>query len=64
MMATTGHKSSGNVGQFSGHLPGKPDEMFRKIRETCKDDPVTPMLLEGDEDEAIIVCFLIFDPKS
>ena len=49
MLAITGHKAFGNVVQFTGHLRGKAEEMFRKIREAFAGEPVTPMLLEGDE---------------
>jgi hypothetical protein len=55
MLAITGHKAFGNVVQFTGHLRGKTDEMFRKIRETFAGEPVTPMLLEGDEDDVRLV---------
>ena len=49
MLAITGHKAFGNVVQFRGHLRGKAEEMFRRIREAFAGEPVTPMLLEGDE---------------
>jgi hypothetical protein len=55
MLAITGHKAFGNVVQFTGHLRGKTDEMFRKIREAFAGEPVTPMLLEGDEDDVRLV---------
>jgi hypothetical protein len=55
MLAVTGHKIYGNVVQFSGHLRGEPNEMFRKIREAFADDPITPMLLEGNEGDVSLV---------
>jgi membrane-associated protease RseP (regulator of RpoE activity) len=55
MLAITGHKALGNVVQFTGHLRGEPEEMFRKIREAFAADPVTPMLLEGEENDVRLV---------
>jgi Zn-dependent protease len=55
MLAITGHKAFGNVVQFTGQLRGKSDEMFRKIRETFKGEPLTPLLLEGDENDVRLV---------
>jgi hypothetical protein len=55
MLAITGYKAFGNVVQFTGHLRGKSDEMFRKIREAFAGDPITPLLLEGDENDVRVV---------
>ena len=55
MLAITGYKAFGNVVQFTGHLRGKSDEVFRKIREAFAGEPVTPMLLEGEEDDVRVV---------
>lgn len=55
MLAITGHKAFGNVVEFTGHLRGKADEMFGKIREVFAADPVTPILLEGEEDDVRLV---------
>jgi hypothetical protein len=55
MLAITGHKASGNVVQFTGHLRGKSEEMFRKIREVFKGEPLTPVLLEGEENDVRLV---------
>jgi len=52
MLDITGHKAMGNVVQFTGHLRGRADEMFRKVRDALAADPVTPLLLEGDEHDA------------
>jgi len=41
--------------QFSGHLRGEPDEMFGKIREAFARDPITSMLLEGDQGDVNLV---------
>ena len=56
MLAVTGHEVVGNIVQLSGHLRGEPDEMFRKIREAFASDPITPMLLEGDQGDVNLVC--------
>ena len=55
MLVITGHKVFGSVVQFTGHLRGKADEMFRKIRDAFAGDPVTPMLLEGEENDVRVV---------
>jgi hypothetical protein len=55
MLAITGYKAFGNVVQFTGHLRGKSDEVFRKIREAFAGEPVTPMLLEGEEHDVRVV---------
>lgn len=55
MLAITGRKAFGNVIQLEGHLRGKADEVFRKIREALKGEPVTPLLLEGDEHDVRVV---------
>jgi membrane-associated protease RseP (regulator of RpoE activity) len=55
MMVITGHKALGNVVQFTGHLRGKSDDIFRKIRQSFERDPVTPMLLQGEQDEVRLV---------
>lgn len=55
MLAITGHKAFGNVVQFTGHLRGKADEMFRQIRAVFSGEPVTPLLLEGDEGDVRLV---------
>jgi membrane-associated protease RseP (regulator of RpoE activity) len=48
ILAITGHKGQGGILQFEGKLRGKAEEMFSKIREAFRADPVTPMLLEGE----------------
>lgn len=55
MLAITGRKAFGNVVQFEGHLRGRADEVFPKIREVFASEPVTPMLLEGDENDVRLV---------
>ncbi len=55
MLAITGYKAFGDVVQFTGQLKGKADDMFRKIREVFAGEPITPMLLEGDEDDVRLV---------
>jgi len=55
MLAITGHKAFGNVVQFTGHLKGETDEMFHRIREAFAGEPLTPRLLEGDEDDVRVI---------
>jgi membrane-associated protease RseP (regulator of RpoE activity) len=55
MLGITGHKTVGNTVQFTGHLKGQSEEMFRRIREAFAHDPVTPMLLEGEENDVRVV---------
>lgn len=55
MLAIRGHKAVGNVVQFTGHLGGKTDEMFRKISDVFAGEPVTPLLVEGEEDDMRLV---------
>jgi hypothetical protein len=55
MLAITGYKVFGNVVQFTGHLRGNSDEVFREIREAFAGEPVTPMLLEGEENDVRVV---------
>jgi membrane-associated protease RseP (regulator of RpoE activity) len=55
LLVITGHKTRGNVVQFEGHLKGKADEVYNKIREAFAGDPVTPVLLEGEENEVRVV---------
>lgn len=63
MLAVTGHKVVGNIVQLSGHLRGEPDEMFGKIREAFAGDPITPMLLEGDQGDVNLVFFPAEKPE-
>jgi membrane-associated protease RseP (regulator of RpoE activity) len=55
MLAITGHKTAGDVVQFTGHLKGQSEETFQRIREAFSDDPVSPMLLEGEENDVRVV---------
>jgi membrane-associated protease RseP (regulator of RpoE activity) len=55
MLAITGHRAFGNVVEFTGRLRGKTDEMFRKIREAFAGEPLTPLLLEGEDGDVRLV---------
>lgn len=55
MLAITGHKAFGDVVEFTGHLRGKTEEMFRQIREAFTGEAVTPLLLEGEEGDVRVV---------
>lgn len=55
MLSITGRKAAGGVFQFEGTLRGKPEEMFRKIREALAGEPVTPLLLEGEADDVRVL---------
>lgn len=51
----TGRKAVGDVLQFEGTLRGKTEEVFQKIREAFKGEPVTPLMLEGETNEVRVV---------
>jgi len=55
MLIIKGHKAFGDIIQFEGHLKGKADEMFRKIREAFASETVTPVLLESEENDVRVV---------
>lgn len=54
-LEVTGRKNVGNTIEFEGRLRGKADAMFRRIREALAEEPVTPLLLEGEEDDVRVV---------
>ncbi len=51
MLAITGRKALGDVIEFTGHLRGKADEIFRRLRDAFAGERLTPMLLEGKRDD-------------
>jgi membrane-associated protease RseP (regulator of RpoE activity) len=55
MLIVTGRKTAGDVIQFEGRLRGKAEEMFRKIREAFAGEGVTPLLLEGEQNEVRVM---------
>lgn len=55
ILAITGHKGQGGILQFEGKLRGKTEEMFSKMREAFRGEPVTPMLLEGEGHEVRVL---------
>ena len=55
MLAITGHRAFGSVVEFTGRLKGKTDEMFRGIRGAFASEPITPLLLEGEEGDVRVV---------
>ena len=55
LMMITGHRVLGEILEFEGQLRGKADEGFRKIREAFAGEPVTPLLLEGEENDVRVV---------
>ncbi|HUA64365.1 MAG TPA: site-2 protease family protein [Alphaproteobacteria bacterium] len=55
MLIVTGRKTAGDVIQFEGRLRGRADEMFRKIREAFAGESVTPLLLEGEENDVRVL---------
>jgi membrane-associated protease RseP (regulator of RpoE activity) len=55
LMMITGHRVLGEMLEFEGQLRGKADEVFRNIREAFAGEPVTPLLLEGEEDDVRVV---------
>ena len=55
LMTVTGHRVLGEILEFEGQLRGKAEEVFGRIREAFAGEPVTPLLLEGEEHEARVV---------
>ena len=55
LMMITGHRVLGEILEFEGQLRGKTDEVFGRIREVFAGEGVTPLLLEGDDNEARVV---------
>ena len=55
ILAITGHKGQGGILQFEGQLRGKSEDMFGRIREVFKGEPVTPLLLEGEGHEVRVL---------
>ena len=55
MMVIEGHKIVGDIIQIEGRLKGEPDSTFRQIREAFADELVTPLLLEGGENNVRVV---------
>jgi membrane-associated protease RseP (regulator of RpoE activity) len=55
MLNITGHKAFGDIIQFEGRLNGKADEVFQKIRTAFAEEPVTPVMLEGEENDVRVV---------
>jgi len=55
MLVITGHKVTGDVFQFEGRLRGNAEEMFEKIREAFAGEAVTPLLLEGEENDVRVL---------
>jgi len=51
----TGRKIAGEMFQFEGRLKCEPDEAYRQIREALAGEPVTPMLLEGNEHDVRVM---------
>ena len=55
LMAISGHRVLGQTLQFEGTLGGRVDEVFQKIREAFAGDPVSPMLLEDEANQARVL---------
>ena len=55
MLMITGRKAIGDAFEFEGRLRGEPEQMFREIREAFAGEPVTPMLLEGGENNVRVL---------
>jgi membrane-associated protease RseP (regulator of RpoE activity) len=50
-MVVSAQRVFGEILEFEGRLRGNADEIFQKIKETFSGDPVSPMLLEGAENQ-------------
>jgi Zn-dependent protease len=55
MLAVCGRRGLGDTFQFDGILRGDAEDIFGRIREAFADEPVTPMLLEGEGNEVSVV---------
>lgn len=55
MLAVTGRKFSGDLIQFEGTLRGGTEETFQAIREAFAGDEVTPLLLEGEQNDVRVL---------
>ena len=55
LMVITGHRVLGEILEFEGVLRGTAGEIFQKIREAFAGEPVSPLLLEGEEHQARVV---------
>lgn len=55
LMVITTHRIMGDILEFEGRLKGKADEVFQKIRDAFAGEPVSPMLLEGEETETRVL---------
>jgi Zn-dependent protease len=62
MLAIHGRRGLGDTFQFEGKLRGNAEEMFGKMREAFADEPITPMLLEGEGNEVRVM--LLPDQKE
>jgi membrane-associated protease RseP (regulator of RpoE activity) len=54
-MAITGHRVLGEAVEFDGHLRGDAEAQFEAIRGAFAGDPVTPMLLEGEQGQSRVL---------
>jgi len=55
MVTITGRKSSEGIFQFEGTLRGKAEEMFNKISEVFRGEPIKPLLMEGEGNDVRVV---------
>ena len=55
LMVITGHRVLGEILEFEGRLRGTADEILQKIREAFAGEPVSPLLLEGEENQTRVV---------
>ena len=55
LMVITGHRVLGETLEFEGVLQGAAGETFQEIRAAFAGEPVSPLLLEGEEHQARIV---------
>jgi membrane-associated protease RseP (regulator of RpoE activity) len=64
MLAVTGRKASGDVIQFEGTLRGGTGQTFQAIRKAFADDEVTPLLLEGEQNDVRVLMLPEKPPAS
>jgi hypothetical protein len=55
LMVITAHRVLGEILEFDGKLKGQADEVFQKIQAAFAGETITPMLLEGEDNEARVL---------
>jgi Zn-dependent protease len=62
VLAVTGRRVRGGALQFEGRPRAGPEETARRLREIFAGEPVTPVLLEGEEDHVRVMLLALPEP--